>query len=105
MKKQIQDYKAKALERYHSDYVSLRRVEKTVATSPEAKEIEKKAIALEKAGRYRRASNLWLKCMDVAQTEVERAKIAVRRQQCITRGNRRYTPEYSGICPGVVIYD
>lgn len=37
--------------------------------------------------------------------EVERARIAVRRQQCITKGNRTPHLDYSGIgCRGVV-YD
>lgn len=97
--------KSKQLERYHADYVSMRRVEKTVAVSPEAMEIEKRALAREIAGQYRLASALWLKCFDAALGDVERAKIAVRRDQCITLSNRLRRGEYSGIGNRGVVYD
>lgn len=105
MRKNQQLYNARKMEAYHSNHVSTRRVEKTVAVTPAAKEMELLAIELEKAGRYRRASALWLKCLDMAQTDVERAKIAIRRQQCITHGNKTNMPEYSGIMPRGVVYD
>lgn len=90
-------------ERYHADYVSLRRIEKTVAVSPEAMEIEKRAIAREKSGQYRLASALWLKCLDAALGDVERARISVRRSQCIGMSNGLRRGEYSGLgCSGVV---
>ena len=90
-------------ERYHADYVSLRRVEKTVAVSPEAVEIEKRAIAREKLGQYRLASALWLKCFDAAMGDVERARISVRRSQCIAMSNGLRRGDYSGLgCGGVV---
>ncbi len=37
-------------------------------------------------GQYRLAARLWLECMDAATGEVERARIAIRRDQCIGRG-------------------
>lgn len=93
------------LERYHEDYVSQRRVERVVAVTPEAMEIESRAIDRERRGHYRIAARLWLQCLDAAVGEVERARIAVRRQQCITKGNRKLHMDYSGIgCRGVV-YD
>lgn len=93
------------LERYHEDYVSQRRVERVVAVTPEAMEIESRAIARERRGHYRIAARLWLQCLYAAVGEVERARIAVRRQQCITKGNRKLHLDYSGIgCRGVV-YD
>ena len=93
------------LERYHEDYVSQRRVERVVAVTPEAMEIESRAIDRERRGHYRIAARLWLQCLDAAVGEVERARIAVRRQQCITKGNRKLHLDYSGIgCRGVV-YD
>ncbi|EHX1545238.1 PerC family transcriptional regulator [Escherichia coli] len=93
------------LERYHEDYVSQRRVERVVAVTPEAMEIESRAIERERRGHYRIAARLWLQCLDAAVGEVERARIAVRRQQCITKGNRSPHLDYSGIgCRGVV-YD
>lgn len=93
------------LDKYHQDYVSLRRVERVVAVTPEAMEIENRAIERERLGHYRIAARLWLQCLDAAVGEVERARIAVRRQQCITRGNRCPNRDYSGIgCRGVV-YD
>lgn len=59
----------------------------------------------EKKGQFRIAAHLWLQCMDVASGDVERARIAVRRDQCITNGNGLRRGDYSGIgCCGVV-YD
>ncbi|EMX0849468.1 hypothetical protein AAF302_000674 [Pluralibacter gergoviae] len=92
-------------EKYQRDYVSAKRVEKTIAVTEAAIEIEKKAILREKSGQFHLAARLWLECMDAATGEVERARIAVRRTQCITRGSGRRRGEYSGIgCCGVV-YD
>lgn len=105
MRKNKHEYNARKLEDYHNNHVSTRRVEKMVAVTPAAKEIEQRAIAREAAGQYRLASTLWLKCLDAAQNEVERAKIVVRRQQCIMRGNRADTPAYNGICARGVVYD
>ena len=80
----LDQMKKTKLERYHEDYVSQRRVERVVAVTPEAMEIESRAIERERRGHYR---------------------IAVRRQQCITKGNRTPHLDYSGIgCRGVV-YD
>ncbi|HAS1003898.1 perC transcriptional activator family protein [Enterobacter asburiae] len=93
------------LERYHEDYVSQRRKERMLAVTPEAMEIESRAIERERRGHYRIAARLWLQCLDAAVGEVERARIAVRRQQCITWSNKITKTEYSGIgCRGVV-YD
>ena len=93
------------LEKYHMNKVSQRSNGKVVAITPEAMEIEQRAIEREKRGHYRVAARLWLQCMDAAVGEVERARIAVRRQQCITKGNRTPHLDYSGIgCRGVV-YD
>lgn len=95
------------LQKYHADYVSMKRVEKVLAVTPEAVEIEKRAIEREKSGHYRIASRLWLECMDAASGEVERARIAARRTQCITRSNGLRQGEYSGVnaCHCGVIYD
>lgn len=93
------------LEKYHQNYVSQRYAGKVVSVTAEAMEIESRAIEREKRGQYRIAARLWLQCMDVAIGEVERARIAIRRQQCITKGNRSPHLDYSGIgCRGVV-YD
>lgn len=105
MRKNQQLYNARKMEAYRNNHVSTRRVEKTVAVTPAAKEMERKAIELEKAGLFRRASLLWLKCLDMAQTEVERAKIAVRRDQCISRSNYLRKGDYSGIGARGVVYD
>lgn len=60
----------------------------------------------EERGQYRVAAGLWLKCMDKACGEVERARIAVRRQRCIGFSNGLRRGEYSGISAGCgVIYD
>lgn len=93
------------LEKYHMNKVSQRSPGKVVAVTPEAMEIESRAIERERRGHYRIAARLWLQCLDAAVGEVERARIAVRRQQCITKGNRKMNTDYSGIgCRGVV-YD
>lgn len=105
MRKNIEQYNARKLAIYHRSKVSMRAIEKTVAVTPAAKEIEQLAIEQEKAGKFRRASYLWLQCMDVAQNEVERAKIAIRRDQCITRSNGLRRGAYSGICCRGVVYD
>ncbi|HBB4010304.1 TPA: PerC family transcriptional regulator [Escherichia coli] len=83
----------------------MRSPSKVVAVTPAAIEIEKLAIEREKKGQFRIAAHLWLQCMDVASGDVERARIAVRRDQCITNGNVLRRGDYSGIgCCGVV-YD
>lgn len=94
-------------QRYHDDYVALRRVEAVISVTPAAMEIEKRAIERERNGQYRLASRLWIQCMDAAKGEVERARIAVRRTQCITRSNGLRQGEYSGISAGCggVVYD
>lgn len=91
--------------KYHANYVSMKRVEKVLAVTPEAVEIEKRDIEREKSGHYRIASRLWLECMDAASGEVERARIAARRDQCITNGNGLRRGDYSGICCCGVVYD
>ncbi|MEW5560641.1 PerC family transcriptional regulator [Enterobacter asburiae] len=92
-------------EKYHLDYVSLRRIEQVVAVTPAAMDIEKRAIDREKKGQFRIAARLWLECMDVAKGEVERAKIAVRRDQCISRSMGLRRGEYSGLCNRGVVYE
>lgn len=94
-------------ERYRQDYVTLRRSEKVVSVTAEAMEIENRAVERENRGQYRVAARLWLECMDAAKGEVERARVAVRRTQCIARGNGLRRGEYSGISSGCngVIYD
>ena len=73
--------KLSRLEKYHMNKVSMRSPSKVIA------------------------AHLWLQCMDVASGDVERARIAVRRDQCITKGNGLRRGDYSGIgCCGVV-YD
>lgn len=79
--------KLSRLEKYHMNKVSMRSPSKIVAVTPAAIEIEKRAIEREKKGQFRIAAYLWLQCMDVASGDVERARIAVRRDQCITKGN------------------
>ena len=92
--------KLSRLEKYHMNKVSMRRPSKVIAVTPAAIEFEKRAIEREKKGQFRIAAHLWLQCMDV-----ERARIAVRRDQCITKGNGLRRGDYSGIgCCGVV-YD
>lgn len=93
------------LEKYHQDYVSQRYSGKVVAVTAEALEIEHRAKEREKRGQYRIAARLWLQCLDLATGEVERARIVVRREQCISWSNNARKGEYSGIgCRGVV-YD
>ncbi len=90
------------MEKYHADYVSQRKAPPLVAVTPAAMEIEQRAIARENKGQYRPAARLWLECMDAATGEVERARIAIRRDQCIGRGNRlrRYAMPGSAPQPG-----
>jgi len=97
--------KTTRLQKYHANYVSPRRIEKEVAVTPAAKRIEQRAIAREEKGQYRLAATLWLKCFDAAQSETERARIAIRRHQCITRSNGLRNGEYSGIGCSEVVYD
>lgn len=93
------------LEKHHMNKATQRGTEKVVSVTPDALEIESRAIERERRGHYRIAARLWLQCMDVAVGEVERARIAVRRQQCISWSNHARKGEYSGIgCRGVV-YD
>lgn len=95
------------LEKYHAQKVVARPAPGApVAVTPAAMEIEKLAIAREERGQYRVAAGLWLKCMDKARGEVERSRIAVRRQRCIGFSNGLRRGEYSGISAGCgVIYD
>ena len=82
----------------------MRSPSKIVAVTPAAIEIENARLK-ERKGQFRIAAHLWLQCMDVASGDVERARIAVRRDQCITKGNGLRRGDYSGIgCCGVV-YD
>lgn len=105
MRKNQELYNAKKLAHYHSTKVAVRTVEKCVAVTPAAKEMEQQALLREQAGLYRRASYFWLRCLDMAQTEVERARIAVRRDQCISRSNGLRRGDYSGIGARGVVYD
>lgn len=93
-------------EKYHAQYAPLRRASNVIAVTPAAIAIEQRAIERENKGQYRLAARLWLECMDVAMGEVERARIAVRRVQCIGRGNGLRRGDYSGICAtSGVVYD
>lgn len=76
------------LQKYHEDYVS-RRQSAVVSSSLEALELEERARKLEGEGKYRLAAFQWLKVLDAATGDVERARIAMRREQCITRSNTR----------------
>ncbi|MHA8112819.1 PerC family transcriptional regulator [Kosakonia cowanii] len=105
MRKNVEQYNAKKLAHYHSTKVAVRQVQKCVAVTPAAKEMEQQALLREQAGLYRRASYFWLRCLDMAQTEVERARIAVRRDQCIARSNGLRRGDYSGIGARGVVYD
>ncbi len=62
----------------------MRSPSKIVAVTPAAIEIENARLK-ERKGQFRIAAHLWLQCMDVASGDVERARIAVRRDQCITK--------------------
>lgn len=94
------------LQKYHENYVSARRVERSVAVTPAAKKIEQRALAREERGQYRLAAALWLQCFDAATGETERARIAVRRSQCIVRSNGLRRGEYSGVgCNCEVVYE
>ena len=84
------------LEKYHLNYVSQRQASKVVAVTPAAMEVEKRAVERESKGQYRIAARLWLLCMDAAVGEVERARIAIRRDQCISKGNGLRRGEYAG---------
>ncbi|EOD57332.1 hypothetical protein H922_23650 [Citrobacter freundii GTC 09629] len=93
------------LEKYHLNYVSQRQASKVVAVTPAAMEVEKRAVERESKGQYRIAARLWLQCLDAAVGEVERARIVVRREQCISWSNHTRRGEYNWIgCTGVV-YD
>ncbi|HHT0121340.1 TPA: PerC family transcriptional regulator [Raoultella ornithinolytica] len=93
-------------EKYHAQYAPQRRVSNVIAVTPAAMEVEKRAISRENKGQYRLAARLWLECMDAAMGEVERARIAVRRDQCIGHGNGLRRGDYSGICAkGGIVYD
>ena len=98
-------YNKTRLEKYHQNYASVRSIPKRVAISPAAIQYESRAIELESKGMYRVAAVQWLKCFDAAVTEVERARIAFRRQVCITKGNGLRRGEYSGVCCRGVVYD
>ncbi|WP_395490853.1 PerC family transcriptional regulator [Cedecea davisae] len=76
------------LEKYHANYVS-RRQSAIVATSPEAIRLEARARELEHGGKFRLAARQWLAVFDAASGDVERARIAMRRDQCITLSNTR----------------
>lgn len=76
------------LQKYHDSYVS-RRQSAVVATSLDALKLEERARELEDEGKYRLAACQWLKVFDAATCDVERARIAMRREQCITRSNTR----------------
>ena len=76
------------LEKYHANYVS-RRQSAIVATSPEAMRLEARARELEHCGKFRLAARQWLAVFDAASGDVERARIAMRRDQCITLSNTR----------------
>ncbi|EAN4946435.1 PerC family transcriptional regulator [Salmonella enterica] len=93
------------LEKYHLNYVSQRQASKVVAVTPAALEVEKRAVERESKGQFRIAAHLWLQCMDVASGDVERARIAVRRDQCITKSNGLRRGDYSGVCCRGVVYD
>ena len=94
------------IEKYHAQYAPQRRASKVISVTPAAIAIEQRAIERENKGQYRLAARLWLECMDVAMGEVERARIAVRRVQCIGRGNGLRRGDYSGIrATRGVVYD
>ncbi|EOE5651458.1 PerC family transcriptional regulator [Cronobacter sakazakii] len=88
------------LERYHENYVT-RRLGPQVATSPAAQAIEQRALELEAKGLFRVAAGLWLKCLDAAVGDVERQRIAMRRERCIIRGCAR-REHYCGVNAGQI---
>ena len=90
------------LQKYHEQKV-VRTVTREVAATPAARQVEKRAIQLEQRGMCRRASRLWLECMDKAIGEIERARIAIRREQCIKRSNGLCKVDYNGINSGACI--
>lgn len=98
-------YNKTRLEKYHQNYASVRAIPKRVAVSPVAIQYESRAIEFESKGMYRVASRTWLQCLDAAVGEVERARIAFRRQVCITKSNGLRQGEYSGVCNGGIVYD
>lgn len=87
------------LKKYHADYVS-RRQSAVVATSLDALKFEERARELEDEGKYRLAACQWLKVFDAATGDVERARIAMRREQCITRSNIRRNMDNIGEIAG-----
>jgi len=87
------------LKKYHDNYVS-RRQSAVVATSPEALRLEERARELERNGRYRLAARQWLCVFDAASGDVERHRIAMRRDQCITMSNVRRNTEIGIELPG-----
>lgn len=94
------------IEKYHAQYAPQRRASKIIAVTPAALAFEQRAIERENKGQYRLAARLWLECMDAATGEVERARIAVRRDQCIGKGNGLRRGEYTGIyAKSGVVYD
>lgn len=90
---------------FNQKFICSRRLANTVAVTPVAMQLEKKALEFEMAGKFRVASTYWLKCLDAAQGDTERARIAIRRDQCITLGMGLRRGEYSGICNRGVVYD
>lgn len=94
------------IEKYHAQYAPQRRASKVIAVTPAALAFEQRAIERENKGQYRLAARLWLECMDAATGEVERARIAVRRDQCIGKGNGLRRGGYAGIfATAGVVYD
>lgn len=87
------------LQKYHENYVS-RRQSAVVATSLDALKLEDRARELEGEGKYRLAAFQWLKVFDAATGDVERARIAMRREQCITRSNTRKNIDNGGDMAG-----
>lgn len=98
--------KMNRIEKYHAQYAPQRRASKVIAVTPAALAFEQRAIERENKGQYRLAARLWLECMDAATGEVERARIAVRRDQCIGKGNGLRRGGYAGIfATAGVVYD
>lgn len=98
--------KMNRIEKYHAQYAPQRRASKVIAVTPAALAFEQRAIERENKGQYRLAARLWLECMDAATGEVDRARIAVRRDQCIGKGNGLRRGGYAGIfATAGVVYD